>query len=301
MLPLLAVPVLHSSGAFIAYSGTGYLAGTLSSSWLGAFVLGNSGLLAGASALTATSIGGFLSGAKSSATGVAASLGLISSTPAWVMPVSIASGIALVASGGFAYYKRGQIIEAITEQLEDINQERISAGLKPFNEPADLFDEVLDYIKSMKKSKGDFDAITEEQISHYEISSETGLVPVEMVEVEESWLSTMSKSIGEIADGVTNSITDAFTGRNHTHDYIVSQSIETLLSERLTQGMNEVELRGHIASAVSITKILPQELRVTGTLSDETLECLNNLTKEKSERWSFMVSEFADKLKIKLT
>jgi hypothetical protein len=122
-----------------------------------------------------------------------------------------------------------------------------------------------------------------------------------MVEVEESWLSTMSKSIGEIADGVTNSITDAFTGRNHTHDYIVSQSIETLLSERLTQGMNEVELRGHIASAVSITKILPQELRVTGTLSDETLECLNNLTKEKSERWSFMVSEFADKLKIKLT
>ena len=47
MLPLLAVPVLHSSGAFIAYSGTGYLAGTLSSSWLGAFVLGNSGLLAG--------------------------------------------------------------------------------------------------------------------------------------------------------------------------------------------------------------------------------------------------------------
>ena len=88
--------------------------------------------------------------------------------------------------------------------------------------------------------------------------------------------------------------------RNHTHDYIVSKSIETLMSEQLTQGMNEVELRGHIASVVSITKILPQELRVTGTLSDETLECLNNLTKEKSERWSFMVSEFADKLKIKL-
>lgn len=301
MLPLLAVPVLHSSGAFIAYSGTGYLAGTLSSSWLGAFVLGNSGLLAGASALTATSIGGFLSGAKSSATGVAASLGIISSTPAWVMPVSIASGIALVASGGFAYYKRGQIIEAITEQLEDINQERISAGLKPFNEPADLFDEVLDYIKSMKKSKGDFDAITEQQISHYEISSETGLVPVEMVEVEESWLSTMSKSIGEIADGVTNSITDAFTGRNHTHDYIVSKSIETLMSEQLTQGMSEAELRDHISSVVSITKALPQDLRVTGTLSDETIQSINKLTKKQSERWSVIVRDFADKLKIKLT
>ena len=148
--------------------------------------------------------------------------------------------------------------------------------------------------------QGDFDAITQEQYSHYEISSETGLVPVEMVEVEESWLSTMSKSIGEIADGVTNSITDAFTGHNHTHDYIVSQSIETLMSEHLTQGMNEVELRKHIARVVSITKALPQDLRVIGTLSDETLECLNKLTREKTEVWSVMVREFADKLKIKL-
>ena len=300
MLPLLAVPVLHSSGAFIAYSGTGYLAGTLSSSWLGAFVIGNSGLLAGASALTATSIGGFFSGAKSSAAGAAGSLGLISTTPAWVMPVSIASGIALVASGGFAYYKRGQIIEAITGQLEDINQERISAGLKPYNEPANLFDEVLEYIKSMKKSKGDFDAITEAQYSHYEIPSETGLVPVEMVEVEDSWLSTMSKSIGEIADGVTNSITDAFTGRNHTHDYIVSKSIETLMSERQIQHMDKAELRSHITSVVNITKTIPQELRVTGTLSDETLEVLNRLTIGGSKEWSSMVREFADKLKIKL-
>jgi hypothetical protein len=72
------------------------------------------------------------------------------------------------------------------------------------------------------------------------------------------------------------------------------------MSEQLTQGMNEVELRGHIASVVSITKILPQELRVTGTLSDETLERLNDLSKEDSEEWSFMVSEFANKLKIKL-
>ena len=110
----------------------------------------------------------------------------------------------------------------------------------------------------------------------------------------------MSKSIGEIADGVTNSITDAFTGRNHTHDSIVSQSIEILMSEHLTQGMNELELRNHIASVVSVTKGLPQELRVTGTLSDKTLGMLNRLTCGSSTEWSSMVKEFADKLKIKL-
>ena len=64
MLPFLAIPVLHSSGAFIAYSGTGYLAGTLSSTWLGAFVMGNAGLLAGSSALTAGAVGGIFAGAK---------------------------------------------------------------------------------------------------------------------------------------------------------------------------------------------------------------------------------------------
>ena len=72
------------------------------------------------------------------------------------------------------------------------------------------------------------------------------------------------------------------------------------MSEQLTQGMNEVELRGHIASVVSITRALPQELRVTGTLSDETLESLNKLTIEQSEEWSVLVREIADKLKIKL-
>jgi transcriptional regulator GlxA family with amidase domain len=57
MIPLIAIPVIHSSGAFIASSATGYLAGTLSSTWLGAFLMGNAGLLAGASALTASAIG----------------------------------------------------------------------------------------------------------------------------------------------------------------------------------------------------------------------------------------------------
>lgn len=47
-LPLFAVaiPILHSSGGWIASTAaSGYIAGTLSGTWLGAFVLGNAGLL----------------------------------------------------------------------------------------------------------------------------------------------------------------------------------------------------------------------------------------------------------------
>lgn len=40
MLPLLAVPVLHSSGAFIAYSGSGYLAGNPSKLSIGLMISG---------------------------------------------------------------------------------------------------------------------------------------------------------------------------------------------------------------------------------------------------------------------
>jgi hypothetical protein len=43
---VIAIPVLHSSGAWIASTGAaGYIAGTLSSTWIGAFVLGNGTLL----------------------------------------------------------------------------------------------------------------------------------------------------------------------------------------------------------------------------------------------------------------
>lgn len=42
----LATPVLHSSGSWIASTAAGgYLSGTLASTWIGAFVLGNSGFL----------------------------------------------------------------------------------------------------------------------------------------------------------------------------------------------------------------------------------------------------------------
>ena len=60
MLPLIAVPVLHSSGAWIASTAAGgYLAATLSSTWVGAFIVGNAGIL---SSLGITSAAGVLAG-----------------------------------------------------------------------------------------------------------------------------------------------------------------------------------------------------------------------------------------------
>ena len=57
-MPLFAVaiPVLHSSGAWIAYAGSGYLAGTLSASWTGAFILGNAAWLSSLGIVSAASI-----------------------------------------------------------------------------------------------------------------------------------------------------------------------------------------------------------------------------------------------------
>lgn len=46
-LPLIAIPVIHSSGAWIAANSTGYLAGTLSSTWIASFFLANTNFLAG--------------------------------------------------------------------------------------------------------------------------------------------------------------------------------------------------------------------------------------------------------------
>jgi len=52
----LAIPVLHSSGGWIAATGGSYLAGTLSSTWIGAFVLGNVGILTKLGLISAASV-----------------------------------------------------------------------------------------------------------------------------------------------------------------------------------------------------------------------------------------------------
>lgn len=81
VLPLIAIPVLHSSGGWIAYAGTGYLAGTLSGSWIGAFVLGNSGLLASLGLVSSAGIfgaaGGFAALGSTAAVGLGTALGAV--------------------------------------------------------------------------------------------------------------------------------------------------------------------------------------------------------------------------------
>ena len=58
MILLLAIPVVHSSGAWIASTAaSGYIASTLSATWIGSFMLGNSGVL---SMIGLASAGGIL-------------------------------------------------------------------------------------------------------------------------------------------------------------------------------------------------------------------------------------------------
>lgn len=40
-----ALPVIHAAGGYIASAGGSYIAGTLSSTWIGAFVAGNTTLV----------------------------------------------------------------------------------------------------------------------------------------------------------------------------------------------------------------------------------------------------------------
>lgn len=137
MLPLIAVPLLHSSGAWIASTAAGgYVAGTLSSTWIGAFIAGNAGVL---SALGITSAAGVLAAMGGGLTsvgaalgsglsaiglaGIAQGLGLAPATflgltvASWAM---VASSVVVVGAGYFFARKK----------LEEINQERAKGGLK---------------------------------------------------------------------------------------------------------------------------------------------------------------------------
>lgn len=121
MLPIIAVPLLHSSGAWIASTTAGgYVAGTLSSTWIGAFVAGNAGLLSGIGITSAAGVSAALSGAFSSAgtavgsgltavglSGVAQGLGVAPATflgltfASWAV---LASTVLFISSSGFIYY-----------------------------------------------------------------------------------------------------------------------------------------------------------------------------------------------------
>lgn len=75
LLPL-AIPVMHSSGAWIASTPASiYIAGTLSSTWIGAFVLGNSTLLCSFGLVSAAGIFGAGSGLAALSASAAAGIG----------------------------------------------------------------------------------------------------------------------------------------------------------------------------------------------------------------------------------
>lgn len=148
-LPLLAiaVPVLHSSGAWIASTAaSGYIAGTLSSTWIGAFVLGNSGLLGSlglvssagifgatgglatlsssavvgvGSALTAVGLGGV-----AKALGIAPAATFLGLTPVgWAIAGTVAGTVAVLAATLGYHFKR--------KTMQRVNEEREKGGLGP--------------------------------------------------------------------------------------------------------------------------------------------------------------------------
>ena len=163
MLPVIAVPLLHSSGAWIASTAAGgYVAGTLSGSWVGAFVLGNAGLLSslglvsagGIFAAAASGIAGVTSTAaalSSSALtalglgGVATSLGIAPTVILGLTPVGWAiAGGTTVAAGGLAVYLK-------TNVMKQINAERIKGDLPEIG----VFDLIAEIRQHEHQSKVD--------------------------------------------------------------------------------------------------------------------------------------------------
>lgn len=135
MLPLIAVPLIHSSGAWIASTAAGgYVAGTLSTTWVGAFIAGNAGLLTGlgltSGAGVLAAMGGGLSsmgaalGTGLSAVGlggVAQSLGLAPATFLGLTVGGWAVAATSVVSLGIGYF-------FTRAKLKEINTERLKGG-----------------------------------------------------------------------------------------------------------------------------------------------------------------------------
>ena len=139
MLPFIAIPLLHSSGGWIASTAAGgYVAGTLSSTWIGAFVAGNAGLLSSFGITSAAGVYAALGGTLSSAgtalgsglsaiglSGLAQSLGLAPATVLGLTFVSwavIASTILIISGSGLIYF-------VARRKLQLINDERRKGGL----------------------------------------------------------------------------------------------------------------------------------------------------------------------------
>lgn len=144
-LPFLAIaiPVIHSSGAWIASTGAaGYIAGTLSSTWIGAFVLGNSTLLGSLGLVSAAGIfgatGGLAAFSSSAALGVgsaltAVGLGGVASTLG-IAPAATFLGLTPVgwAVAGTAATLAATLGYFFTRKtMRRLNEEREKGGLEP--------------------------------------------------------------------------------------------------------------------------------------------------------------------------
>jgi len=144
-LPLLAIPVIHSSGAWIASTAAGgYLAGTLSSTWLGAFVLGNSAWLGSLGLVSAAGIAGstLTGGLATAGATIAASTGAALSA-AGLGGVASYLGIAPVATflgvtpvgwaiiGSVSTVMGSVVFLKMRSGIKAINEERVKGGLDP--------------------------------------------------------------------------------------------------------------------------------------------------------------------------
>ncbi len=153
MLPFIAIPLLHSSGAWIASTvAGGYLAGTLSSTWIGAFFAGNVGILSSIGAISAAGVYAAIGGVFSTAgaavgtglsavglTGLAQSMGLVPATFLGLTAFGWAVLLLVLLSSGFIFY-------FLKKKLKLINSERLKGGL-----PSITWREILNEVKDYEK------------------------------------------------------------------------------------------------------------------------------------------------------
>lgn len=140
---VLAIPVLHSSGAWIASTAaSSYIAGTLSGTWIGAFVLGNSTLLGSLGLVSAAGIFGASGGIAALSSGAALGIGS-ALTAVGLGGVASTLGIAPVATF-LGLTPVGWAIAGVTATLaatlgyyftrktmRRLNEEREKGGLEP--------------------------------------------------------------------------------------------------------------------------------------------------------------------------
>lgn len=144
---VIAIPVLHSSGAWIASTAAGgYVAGTLSTTWIGSFVLGNGTLLTSLGLVSAAGIfgasGGLAALASTTAAGITAGLGA-GLTSVGLGGVANALGIAPVTTFlgltpvGWAITGAAATLAATIgyyftrKTMRRMNEERARGGLDP--------------------------------------------------------------------------------------------------------------------------------------------------------------------------